>query len=545
MIIGLILKNYKAYREPVYIPLSNGENFTGIIGENGAGKSSVLESLNTFFNDYPWQCNEISGSATMAGYIVPLFLIRKEEIKNLPNITLITLLSKELWKIKNETGIPDFPAWHAILIPFITQIRQTLHTLPAEYDHENYLIVPAMKEYQKPITAIGEAIRNLYRYFYIPPQYGGWAQPSAPVHARYPFAHLSAGEKAEAFLPLLREWLTTQPERLHYILAFDESEIALQISARYDQFEMIYQLTTLCSQVFTASHWYGFIPMLTNGLLVDIVREPEGHQFLKFDIGRFREEIKIRKRLYREKYHEELPVNVMLKSNNDFIQSLLGGVINDIPYNWLICEGSSEKILFDYYFGDLIANNHLRIVPVGGIREVKKLYTYLAVAFKDLEESIRGKIVLLTDTDAQLLEFETPAIHNLYCYRLINERGETHLVHISANPKSPATEIEDALNGQVFNKTLQYFKPVYPELLNFIQEDSIKPESPSYYAMDLSLSQKENLTAFFDAHHTNKVAFAQKYVEICKSDRYHIPDWIVSLRKIFTTDSQVGDRARL
>ena len=206
----------------------------------------------------------------------------------------------------------------------------------------------------------------------------------------------------------------------------------------------------------------------------------------------------------------------------DFVQSLIGSVINEPVYNWLICEGSSEMIYFNYYFADEIRNKRLRIVPVGGIREVKKIYLYLSPPFVDLRDYIKGNIVLLTDTDTQLLEFETPRIHHLDIFRLINSHGETHLAHISANPKSPDTEIEDVLNGQVFNKTLLFFKKEYPELLDFVIDED-KPEIPSYYAMNLSVSDKQKLTKFFDSHHSNKTRFANKYIEICKKGNYEIP----------------------
>ena len=45
MIIGIILRNFKTYKNINYIPLSNGERFSGLIGSNGVGKSSILEAL--------------------------------------------------------------------------------------------------------------------------------------------------------------------------------------------------------------------------------------------------------------------------------------------------------------------------------------------------------------------------------------------------------------------------------------------------------------------------------------------------------------------
>ncbi|EAS5601021.1 hypothetical protein D9R73_23665, partial [Salmonella enterica] len=57
MIIGLFLRYFKTYGGNNYIPLSSGSNFCGLIGNNGIGKSSVLESLDSFFNSKNWNLN--------------------------------------------------------------------------------------------------------------------------------------------------------------------------------------------------------------------------------------------------------------------------------------------------------------------------------------------------------------------------------------------------------------------------------------------------------------------------------------------------------
>lgn len=50
MIVGLLCRHYKIYQGLNFIPICNDyENpFTLFIGNNAVGKSSVLESLNTF-----------------------------------------------------------------------------------------------------------------------------------------------------------------------------------------------------------------------------------------------------------------------------------------------------------------------------------------------------------------------------------------------------------------------------------------------------------------------------------------------------------------
>ncbi|GKH60110.1 AAA family ATPase [Campylobacter ureolyticus] len=79
MIIGILLKNFKVYSGLNYIPISTKYNFSAYIGDNGIGKSSILEALDTYFNDRPWN---IAKSSSTTG-------------ANTPHITLVHLIEKE------------------------------------------------------------------------------------------------------------------------------------------------------------------------------------------------------------------------------------------------------------------------------------------------------------------------------------------------------------------------------------------------------------------------------------------------------------------
>ncbi len=80
MIIGVFLRYIKTYQGINYIPLTNGDSFCGLVGNNGVGKSSILESLDCFFNNRSWNYNittKKSGLDSTNPYIVPVFLIKK------------------------------------------------------------------------------------------------------------------------------------------------------------------------------------------------------------------------------------------------------------------------------------------------------------------------------------------------------------------------------------------------------------------------------------------------------------------------------------
>src|SRR5690554_4365628 len=80
MIIGLFQRHFKTYKGAKYIPfgINDFENFNLFIGQNGAGKSSILECLNCYFNhsEFIYHTNEKRSEA----FIAPLFLIKKEEL---------------------------------------------------------------------------------------------------------------------------------------------------------------------------------------------------------------------------------------------------------------------------------------------------------------------------------------------------------------------------------------------------------------------------------------------------------------------------------
>lgn len=648
MIIGIILRNFKTYKNINYIPLSNGESFSGFIGANGIGKSSILEALDCFFNNRPWNMNiNRSSSGEESCYIVPIFCIAKDKVKEEELKQKAEIYSNIIWNLMTLPLTPNFI--NSNFKEFIEQIKKHLPTfttkdthyllplgeinkdhkvthsifrgetllnplglsteMTAEQKYEylaqnfliplknyikesyNYIYIPKDIEPERITrfetleiqTLLGEKLENIVAKFITQkqiqeisnglkgfintlsdslPSYKFRAASSNQPNLKPSIIYsliirdffsirelhkegvdssekdlsiklLSLGEKQQAILSLIHNIIANyRDDSSSLILAIDEPESSLHISACYEQFEKLYQISRKCSQVLFTSHWYGFIPSMASGNIINIVFHSDKHQCLMFDISRYREEIKIKEKEYRSEHRYGLPLDIMLKSSNDFIQSILSSIIAEIPYNWLICEGSSEQFYFNYYFDDEIQNNRLRIVPVGGAKEIKKIYNHLAVSYDELKEKIRGTVILLMDTDEQLLEFETKDYPKLHCYRIINKTGDktTELVQVSSNPKAPKTEIEDILNGNIFNETLNEFKSEYPELLDFVNNQE-KPQIPSYFAMDLTPSQNDKMTHFFDDKPENKVRFAQKYIDNAKILETSIPSWVTFLKE--------------
>lgn len=111
MIIATILKNFKCYKGINVVQFSEGIlNYLNIIiGNNGVGKSAVLEGLDTLFNDAHWIINKENKSQadTQVG---AAFLLEKGEVDDLLDARELSIISE----------ISDF-FWHftpASMVPF-------------------------------------------------------------------------------------------------------------------------------------------------------------------------------------------------------------------------------------------------------------------------------------------------------------------------------------------------------------------------------------------------------------------------------------------
>lgn len=81
MLVGVFLRHFKIYKGARYIPFGTKklENFNLFIGQNGAGKSSILEALDCFFNNRDFIYNTHQNK--LDAFVAPLFLIEKRNIR--------------------------------------------------------------------------------------------------------------------------------------------------------------------------------------------------------------------------------------------------------------------------------------------------------------------------------------------------------------------------------------------------------------------------------------------------------------------------------
>ena len=639
MIVGVFLRNFKTYAGINYIPLTNGHSFCGLVGNNGIGKSSVLESLDCLLNNKTWNYNVVvkrSGMSTTNPHIVPIYLLPLDKVTT-ESVETARKLSNYIWNVESSDIAPPNQ------VHFKT-FKEQRDVLKGKYNPETSLLIPLGLSYEKIISfsifdpkkiaqllsndvsntnnqsqedlkafeRLHEELKELFEYIYIPKDIdpekftqletkeiqslmgetlneivekcvpstnikdinnnlNNFIDSLSNVLGEYSFRTsgerqvnlkkndvykliieaffkirklnrkeglhwlelnvLSSGEKQKAIIEIAFQFLKNyRAVTDNLIIAVDEPESSLHMSACYDQFNKLFEISTLCSQLLFTTHWYGFIPTVEDGYVSVISKIDNQHKFDLINISNYRESIK--QTVSGSK--GQLPYDIRLKSLNDFIQSIITSILSDEPYNWLICEGSSEKIYFETYFADIKKQKKLRIIPVGGAKEIRRIYNNLQVAYEDFKNEIKGKVILISDTDSQLVQYQTKdELTNLKCYRIVNDdtRRKTTLVKIESNPVSPKTEIEDSLNGRIFFETLKDFENNYLELSDIVKNISEPTEEETYFSLDLSPSKKKILESFFDKNN-NKFEFAKKYSEKISS-MYKIPEWIEQIRTLY------------
>ncbi len=655
MIVGVFLRHYKVFRNINYIPLSNGNSFTAIIGDNGVGKSTVLEALNHVLNEKEeakWFRNNIAKSEGSSDdlYIAPVFLMDKSNIPNrsvkykdkkrVKYTEILEKLSNLFWEsnYKSSDAHSEFIRHRDQLIelgynkdkilliggrrennlsafhfgPYNTTSTKNgpLPVLKQLFDDDEL----TLEEVEYVLNSMYEDIRDRYKYIYLPveldiheysklesesmqhlmdreisdeiqklfdedivsninlrlKEYIDNIQSSMEgyVYKRMgnkekltredlaekaienyfsikslnkvdqngqtlPINHLSSGEKKKALIDLVYSFLKDGTEKnKEVIIAIDEPESSINVSSSFDQFEKVKEISK-SNQVVITTHWYGFLPVMMDGLVnfLSINKDNTVSSF-PMKLGNIPTEI----RQLKKELKGALPSSIQIKSTTDLVQSIVASLQADKPYNWLICEGPTEKIYFEHFFSDEIKTNNLRILPVAGNKNVKKFYEYLLTPISDEETDFKGKVICLIDTDEQRLEVSLnktkPVKKRIEFLRLLRKNGEIVLIDADSADANPPTEIEDCLH-----------RVPYRTVLSKICDDTLKPELEKFKekndndisatAYDLTEDQRKAIKDFFNRDKgNNKLIFAEEYVkkvESYKTDR--TPTWIARLKE--------------
>lgn len=657
MILGLYLRHLKVYKGINFIPIGM-KNFVSYLGENGSGKSSILESFNAFFNFKKYSINKLAlkdGIHTDNNfpYFVPLLVIEKIKITRYKKE--FESLSEYFWTVERSAiGInaqkqtADFfksrqdlinnnyekEKYYFLLIGenaesknvYIHSFQRDTHFLKyidfndseENYDNKKEYNLAIDKYVTSKYKNVLDEIKKLYSYVYIPVEidvedftkietdsmqkiFGKSLkeeilnlldqqyvidinnklnefveQIEHTLEGKYYYdsevgntskkylkntdlfekilevyfkirvlnkgnsnnrklskkiSELSAGEKRQALINLVYAFLSDQNERDGYIIiGIDEPENSLHTSLCYEQFEKLKEISENC-QVLITTHWYGFLPIISNGYGHFLNKKEDDEKadisFTTYDLYGYKADV--RKSLSESK--NSIPDDFQLKSMNDLVQSIFYSIRQDNSYNWLVCEGISEKIYFEYFLQDEIKNCNLNIIPMGGQKEVSKLYEYLEVPIRNEAKSLNGKVYCIIDTDVNRhKEHLTEGYDNLKIRRLSNNESKpTELITLN-HSYNYATEIENALNPEIF-------KEVITQITNDNKYSNINIYPNAQNTDFIKCLKNYELREFFNLDSgNNKITFAKKYIEIMQKKEncnLYIPNWINDLKDFF------------
>ena len=647
MIIGIFLRHIKAYKGIKYIPIGEKHNFVAFTGENGVGKSSILQGLDSFFNEKNYFINKGSvGEGTKDinfPYFVPIFFIPKDKIKG-KSEEIVKELSDFFWNVEKTNLSPgvigttkdffelrekikDKKDSHYLLV-IGEKILNTAQTYFGSFHRDLELMKKFdinindaeisktdIDEYEKELDDhlqknyknLLKEIRDIYSYVYIPVEIdvqdftkieqtemqkifdkeikaeiekmisskdindindklnaftdeivsildnkyfydtGNRGKKSLTprdlvekILETYfqirvlnkgkigdknakKISELSSGEKRQALIDLICAFLKKGDEReKSLIIGIDEPENSLHTSICYDQFEKLKKVSDK-NQILITTHWYGFLPVISEGVVHFLKNEEQSISFLP--------EIDLSDIEYKTNNN---PQDFTLKSTNDLVQSIFYSLKAEKPYNWLICEGKSDKAYLDYFFEKEINHNNLRIIAVGGASLVKKFYKYLELPIEENIKNLKkGKVFCLTDTDSDTDKLNILNQKNNHFNKILkiqrlakNQEIFTTLINFETQEKQAPINIEQSLNPTIFRETLESLNAEPKFLIWEIQDND-------------GNTTQENLTNIHINNYfrnVNKNDFARKYTEIIKSKQNsesYIPNWIKEIKNFF------------
>jgi energy-coupling factor transporter ATP-binding protein EcfA2 len=266
---------------------------------------------------------------------------------------------------------------------------------------------------------------------------------------------LSSGEQRRAMIDIIYAFLKNRGREdeangRNVILAIDEPEVSQDISHCFEQFERLEKLSNeYGNQVLVTTHWYGILPVIETGTMLHLSKtENYENKATVFDFYNYLDN------------QEKFPDEIQLKSMYDLAISLSTYIRKEDSKYLLICEGGTDK----RYLETLLDSEKVRVLPVGGINNVKNIYNLLVMPLKiDKKANSVKRVLCLTDTDPSLSddrELGKDPSGNIQLKRLqINlEASKVDLVsfdNFNPNAEYTVTRIEDVLSPEIYKVILE------------------------------------------------------------------------------------------
>lgn len=433
--------------------------------------------------------------------------IQMQKIMNQNVILKIEQLLREKMNVddKNQSLIDHI---NSQLSVFINDINSVIKSVNPEYEFK------AVRNRKQNITP-SDIVDNILE---------GYFSKRTLKSSQKEIEELSSGEQRRALIDVIYAFLSNRGKEeeskgRNVILAIDEPEVSQDLTHCFEQFERLEKLSNvLGNQVLVTTHWYGVLPVIENGTLLHLADTEESNYEGKFSIFDFYNYLD---------NQEYFPDEIKLKSVYDLAISLSAYIRKESSKHLILCEGGTDK----RYLETFLNVEKVRVLPVGGVNNVRNLYNLLVMPLKiDKRANSVKRVLCLTDTDPNLTDStdfgkDPSGKIQLKRIQINHESNKVDLVSFdSYNPSMvyTVTRIEDVLIPKIYKKVIELiidkYRGEYQDILfdeyEFIETSfftNLRGETKFLFCKSHKASEgKNNLVSFIES---KKSEISYLYVE--------------------------------
>lgn len=454
------------------------------------------------------------------GYVQDFLKLERREIQDLMSKDIAqqidsALTEKNIRNAQNKlTSVLD--SINVSLDRFMGGINEKIKSIDSTYDYgvEN--------NKKKNLTALDVREQILKAYFNI----------RSLKKDKKEIGEQSSGEQRKALIDVATAFLNNNElTEKEIILAIDEPEASMHTASCFDQFLRLIELSKR-HQLLITTHWYGFLPMIQEGNLHHVeINEANDKRLPKhttFDLKNYLED------------RRKFPDDIELKSFFDFVSSILSMMKQAKYQNWIICEGSDDANYIKSHINESDIKN-LRVLPVGGIGNVVKIYKYLYQPFKEKVESsaLTGKILCMVDTDKQQLKLDLPSSEGSLAIKRLQFKNDIITLTQFDDVIYSATSIEDGALSQTFFEACRQIandenNGEILETISKIKHTSIPSSSVFASASWAQALLGAEIGAFREFVTDNKPKISEHYFKHFKNtNNSDTLDWVNKIKEFF------------
>ncbi|MBY0202734.1 AAA family ATPase [Paenibacillus cucumis (ex Kampfer et al. 2016)] len=362
---------------------------------------------------------------------------------------------------------------------------------------------------------------------------------------------LSSGEQRRALIDIVYAFLTNRGKEdeakgRNVILAIDEPEVSQDLSHCFEQFERLEKLSNMYgNQVLVTTHWYGVLPVIENGTLLHLAETEESSYHGKFSIFDFYNYLDSQ---------EYFPDEIKLKSVYDLAVSLSAYIRKESSKHLILCEGGTDK----RYLETLIDTDKVRILPVGGVNNVRNIYNLLVMPLKiDRRANSIRKVLCLTDTDPSITnnsDLGKDPSGKIQLKRLQINHNKNRVDLISLDNYNPSTaytvtRIEDVLDSKIYKKAIgiiieenkqEYGHILFDdyELVGDSNFTNLLGDSKFLFCKTLkSLEAKSEFISFVESKKTQiSFKYLEEFNRAALIEPFTVPSVFISINDFFSED---------